>query len=326
MLKVVFAIVSLIYLFFVLNKTAGLIINNLQIAAAKTRTSPILIGIALGFFTTIPEIAVGFNAIYTGISAISLGNIWGGIFLLFTLALGLAVFFNKQIKNDGKLTFVLLSFVFIILSIALAYKGQLNWLDGLIILAFYFLLIYFKFQQKDLDTEKKPNKLQLFYLKVKEKLHLWSKSCLKELRLVLISVIFMLVASSLIVSMTNFLLSYFSVPPFLIGLLVFSIGTNLPELSIVIRAIFSKSGGSLSFSYLIGSAINSTAALGLLALFHTFSVEINWSFIILSIILSLVLLVVAIFYITQKALDRWEGAVLLAIYFFFVFYQILTQV
>lgn len=324
MIKIILVSISLIVLFTILSKAANLIVLNLKKASLKTKTNPLLIGLALGFFTTLPEIAVGFNAIYNNIANISLGNIWGGIFLLFTLVLGLAIFFSKRIINDGKISFVLPSFIFIIFSFLLAYKGELNFLDGLIIILLYFFIIYFKFQQKSFSADEKVNKWQLFYQKIKIKLHLWKNSCRRELLLVLISVIVILITSTLIVSSTNYLLSYFNVHPFIIGLLVFSIGTNLPELSIVIHSIISKSS-DLSFSYLVGSAINSVAALGVLTLFHTFSVTINLPFIILSIGTTIVLLLVALFYITQKAFDRWEGAVLLLIYFSFIFYQLINQ-
>ncbi len=323
MVKIIFATISLIVLFIILSKSANLIVVNLKKASFKTKTNPLLIGLALGFFTTLPEIAVGFNAIYNNIANISLGNIWGGIFLLFTLALGLAIFFSKRILNDGKISFVLPSFVFIIFSFLLAYKGSLNYLDGLIIIFLYFFIIYIKFQQKSFAKDEKINKWRLFYQKVKTKFKLWKNSCRRELLIVLFAVIIILVASSLIVSMTSFLLSYFNVHPFIIGLLVFSIGTNLPELSIVIHSIISKSS-DLSFSYLVGSAINSVAALGVLALFHNFSITLDLSFIILSIATTLVLFIVAIFYITQKAFDRWEGAVLLFIYLSFITYQLLA--
>lgn len=322
MFKIIISIVALLILFLVLSRSANLTVVNLKKAAFKTKTNPLLIGLALGFFTTLPELAVGFNAIYNDIANISLGNIWGGIFVLFTLALGLAIVFSKKILNDGKVSFVLPSFIFITISFLLAYKGKLNYLDGLIIILLYFFIVYLKFQYKRIKVDDNRSRLQLLFQKIKMKLHLWKRDCRKELLLVLLNVVVILIASSFIVSITNYLLTYFNVHPFIIGLLVFSIGTNLPELSIVIHSILSKSS-ELSFSYLVGSAINSVAALGLLSLFHTFSVSIDFSFILLSIATILTLIIVAIFYVTQKAFDRWEGIVLLGIYFFFIIFQLI---
>lgn len=328
MMSIIIAIIALPILFFILGKSANILIDNLQYIAKKTKTNPIILGAVLGFFTTIPELAVGINAIANDISKVSLGNIWGGIIVLFTLILGTAIVFNQQIKTDGKLNFVLPSFVYIMLSIFLAYTGNLAWREGVILIIFYFLLIYIKFirgrpspKRKDFNPHDIETKLTLGH-KVSGRIKHWHSNYKKEINISFLALIVILISSHLIVNQSEVLLNYFKVSPFIIGLLLFSVGTNLPELTITIRSAFKKAG-ELSFGHLVGAATNATAILGVLALFHTFTIPINLSFIILSIVIFLVLSTVLVFYLSQKAFDKWEGYTLLAIYFAFIAYQVI---
>ncbi len=328
MTSIIIAIIALPILFLVLGKSASILIDNLQYIAKKTKTNPILLGAILGFFTTIPELAVGINAINNDIGEVSLGNIWGGIIVLFTLILGTAIVFNQKIKTDGKLNFVLPSFIYIMFSIFLAYFGRLSWREGIILIVFYFLLVYIKFirgrpspKDKDFSASDLETKLT-FKQKIIGIIKHWHHNYKKEINVSFLALIVILFSSYLIVNQSEVLLNYFRISPFIVGILLFSVGTNLPELTITIRSAFKKAG-ELSFGHLVGAATNATAILGVLALFHDFTVPINLSFIILSIVIFLVLTIVLIFYLTKKSFDKWEGYTLLGIYFAFIAYQVI---
>ncbi len=328
MLTIILAVFALLVLFFALGKGASLLIANLQVVIKKTKINPVLMGIILGFFTTIPEFAVGVNAIHNNIGGISLGNIWGGIIVLFTLMLGAAIVFNRQIKTDGRLSFILPSLLFIILSLVLAFRGTLDWRDGLIILFFYCLLIYIKFLRKQKVATKDPQAVdpldkRSWWYKLLDKLFHWRRELKTEIKHSLIGIVIILITSSLIVEIADFILSSWSVSPFVIGLLIFSLGTNLPELIITLKSAFSKAS-DLSFGHLTGSAMSNTLILGLLSFFHTFTVNINIAFVVMFAFMLLALTVVALFYVTSRSFDRWEGFVLLGIYLLFITYQILA--
>ncbi len=315
----------IVVLFLILSKSASVLVNNLQLIIAKKNINPILIGLILGFFTTLPEISLGFNAISNDIKDVSLGNIWGGIILLFTLVLGLAIVFHKNIKNDGKLHFVLPAFLIIIISFLLSFKSYLNYLDGLIIILLCFLLVYYEFFYNKFSVSFFIKKIKNIFLLENKKngqniLNYYYKNYGKQLFLCLVSIIVILISSYYIIEVATKLLVYFNVSTFIIGLLVFSIGTNLPEIVITIRSIINKAQ-KLSFSHLIGSALNSVLALGILSLFTSFNIEINNSFLFLFFSTLIVLLIVLMFYITKKAFDFWEGIVLLLIYCIFVIFQ-----
>ncbi len=315
----------IIILFVILSKSASILVHNLELIIAKKNINPILIGLILGFFTTLPEITLGLNAIKNDIQDVSLGNIWGGIILLFTLVLGLAIVFHRNIKNDGKLHFVLPAFLIIIISFLLSFKAYLNYLDGLILIFLYFLLVYFEFFYNKLRILTFIKKFKNIFLLLRNKnrqhiINYYYKSYGRQLFFCLISIVIILISSYYIIEVATKLLSYFKVSTFIIGLLVFSVGTNLPEIVITIKSITNKAQ-KLSFSHLIGSAISSVLALGILTLFSDFNVEINNSFLFLFFSTSIVLLIVLMFYITKKSFDFWEGVVLLLIYVFFVIFQ-----
>lgn len=328
MTSILIAIIALPLLFIVLGKSANILIDNLQYIAKETKTKPIILGAILGFFTTIPELAVGINAINNNISEVALGNIWGGIIVLFTLILGLAIIFNQKIETDGKIDFVLPSFIYVMLSFLLAYSGHLNWRDGLVLIVLYFLLIYVKFIRGRLSPKRKDFSLQDIETKLTFKQKIigfikhWHHNYKKEIKISFLALVVILLTSHLIVNQSEILLNYFNVSPFIAGLLLFSVGTNLPELTITIRSVFKKAG-DLSFGYLVGASSNAIAVLGVLALFYTFTVPINLSFIILSILTFLLLTIVLIFYLSKKSFDKWEGYTLLGIYFAFIIYQVI---
>lgn len=315
----------IIFLFLVLSKSASVLLSNLQAIIVKKNINPILIGLILGFFTTLPEITLGLNAIKNEIQDVSLGNIWGGIILLFTLVLGLAIVFHKNIKNDGKLHFVLPAFLVIITSFLLAFKSYLNYLDGLVIILLIFLLVYYEFFYNKIGFSHFIRKIKSYlfiknHKKRKDIINYYYNNYGKQLFLSLFSIIIILISSYYIIEVSVNLLDYFKVSTFIIGLVVFSFGTNLPEIVITIKSINSKAK-KLSFSHLIGSAINSVLALGILSLFTNFQVEINSTFLFLFFSTLIVLLIVLIFYITKKAFDFWEGIILLLIYASFIIFQ-----
>jgi cation:H+ antiporter len=142
-------IISLSFLaitfFFILSHGADLLVGNLRALADRSKVHPVLLGIMLGFLTTIPEFMVGINAARQGVLGISLGNIWGGNIVILALILGLSIVLQRQIKTDGRLLVVLPSFIFILFSLFLGLKGVLHYYDGLLLVVFYLIIVYLDF-------------------------------------------------------------------------------------------------------------------------------------------------------------------------------------
>lgn len=330
-MMMILSILFLALVFFViLSKGADLLVGNLRALTDKTKIHPILLGTILGLLTTMPEFMVGINALRQDVPAVSLGNIWGGIIVILALILGLSIFLQREIKTDGHLLVILPSFVFILLSLFLGLKGSFHYYDGLLLLAFYLILIYFDYlsgghYQKDKSVEQAILTTELAPKKIKRwENHwlYWRRELSIETWWAVIGLFMLSVSSYALMELTSMAMEIFSLPPFLVGVLIFAIGTNLPEITVMIRALKSKSG-DLSFGHLIGSAVSNILVLALLSMMMPIVVVQSWAFYILIIFIVLTLSAVAIFYVSDKKFQRWEGMVLLGFYLLFVAYQLL---
>jgi cation:H+ antiporter len=116
----------------------------------------------------------------------------------------------------------------------------------------------------------------------------------------------------------------FNISPFILGLIVFSIGTNLPELTVVITS-WRKKIRDISFSHMLGSAIVNALVLGIMAMIHPVSITVNFSYSMILYFFILISIMLLYFYRSNKALSRPEGVVLILIFLIFTYLQYLIQ-
>ncbi|MDP3836556.1 MAG: hypothetical protein Q8Q67_00355 [bacterium] len=321
--------IALIFLaavfFIILGRGADLLVGNLRAIADHTKIHPVLLGTLLGFLTTIPEFMVGLNAVSRGLPGLSLGNIWGGIMVILALILGSSIYLQREIKTDGRLVVILPSFILIILSLFLGLRGTLHYYDGALLMIAYFVLIYLDLKtggqyHKDESTEK----IVLEQEKVGgrwQRAMQWRKNLQREFIWALAGLALVSISSYVIMEIADIALTRLSVPPFLIGLLVFAIGTNLPEITVMLRSVKNKSG-DLSFGHLVGSAVSNILVLSILTFIAPLTVNVNWRYYVLMLFIGLTLACISWFYVTKRRFERWEGAVLIALYLLFIAYEL----
>jgi cation:H+ antiporter len=315
--------------FFILAHGADLLVGNLRALADHSKIHPVLLGLILGFLTTVPEFMVGLNAIRQGVTTLSLGNIWGGIIVILALILGLSIILQRKIKTDGHLFVILPSFIFILFSLFLGTKGVLNFYDGLFLLIFYLIIVYLDFlagghyqsdiliKEEILEKEGIKNPKPWFGVR----LYNWHRAFKKEISWALVGLVLVVVASYVIMEIADIFLGIFPLPPFLVGLLIFSLGTNLPEITVMLRSLKLKSA-DISFGHLVGSAVSNVLVLALLTFFTTIDLTVSWRYYVLMCFMLLTVAAISWFYVSKKSFDRWEGIALLFLYFAFVFYEI----
>lgn len=326
-------IISLAFLaltfFFILSHGADLLLGNLKALADRSKIHPVLLGLILGFLTTIPEFMVGLNAIRQDVATLSLGNIWGGVIVILALILGLSIVLQKKIKTDGHLFVILPSFIFILFSLFLGTKGSLNYYDGLFLVIFYLIIVYLDFlsgghYRSDNLTQKavlksEGIKKEKFWLG--RRLYNWQRKYNQESVWAFIGLLLVVISSYAIMEIADIFLAIFPLPPFLVGLLIFAIGTNLPEITVMFRSVKLKSG-DISFGHLVGSAVSNILVLGLLTFVTTIEINVSWRYYVLMIFSFLILAAVSWFYVSKKSFDRREGFALLFLYICFVFYEL----
>jgi len=303
------SIISLIGLFLILGLSADQVAKNLRIIAAKLGLPIFLFGLLLGLLTSFPEIAIAVNAVNNGIQGLSVGNLIGGMIALLSLIMGISVVLHGEVKNDGRLSFLAISFAYIITPLILATDGQLDFKDGLVLIILYFVIMaYLYYTNRDSSG-------------IKVSIVVESK-VIKELMIALIGIALVVVASHYIIIITQDLLTQYNLSPFVIGLIFFPIGTNLPELTVAV-ASWRRRDKELSFSNLLGSAITNVMMIGILVAVAPYAVKHVYSYTIAFITLAVVLTLLFIFYRTGKRLAHWEGWILIAVYLIFLAFQLI---
>lgn len=307
----ILAIFFLIILFFLLSKSADLIVVNLRKTGEKLRIRIFVLGIILGIMTSAPEMTIGINSALAGVSDMSFGNLMGGIVVMFALILGFSSILNRKIKTEKKSWTFLITLITLFIPLILAFKGRLDEIDGIIMILSYIAMIYILYNKnKKLDIPK------IEIVNIKE--------ITKHVFFILIGIILLILISDLIVKTTIFALKGYNISPFIIGLIFYSLGTNLPELIIAIRS-FKRNVEELSLSNLIGSSLGNVLMLGILSFLKPINIEINISYFFLMLFLISLFILIYIFYRTDQLLSRKEGYVLILMYLIFIGGQIIIQ-
>lgn len=311
MMTKILAILLLLFLFFAISKSADLIVLNLRKAGEKLGIKIFFLGMILGLMTTLPEIAIGINSAINDMPEISFGNMVGGVLVLFGLILPISIILNRKIKTEKGTFLFSVVLLFLFLPLLLGLKGYLNYIDGLILILSYATLIYLLYRK---HREKNSVKIEIVN----------RKEIGKHFLLVTLGVVGLIIFSNLIVDTTVYLLKGYNISVFIVGLLLYAFGTNLPELIIAIRS-YKRKVEELSFSNLIGSAMGNSLAIGALSLAKTITVEVNLSYLFLTIFNLIFFSIFFIFYKTDKLLVRKEGLFILFLYLFFLAGQIFIQ-
>jgi cation:H+ antiporter len=307
----IIASLSLIILFLILSKSADLIVLNLKKIGKKLGIKIFFLGIMLGIITSLPELAIGINSIIKGVPDISFGHLMGGNIVLLGLILSISIILNRKIKTNESSRPFLFTLIYLFLPLIFGLTGQLNIFSGLFLIVGYFVLMNYLYK----DNKKK----EWIVINIVSQ-----DKTSKNLFYIMIGLLGVMISSELIVRTTLFILEDFNVSPFIVGLLFYSIGTNLPELTIALRS-FKRKVEELSFSNLIGATMAHILILGVFSFIRPINMEINTSYYYLTIFSLIFFIVLYIFYRSDRLLSRKEGYALLFLYFVFVFGQIYLQ-
>lgn len=265
----------------------------------------------LGILTSVPEISVGVNSLIDKKPEIFVGNLIGGIVVIFLLIIPLLALLGDGVKLVHQLEKDNLIFALVVIAAPsmFALDGTISLAEGLFSILLYADLVYIVEKRKGLLERIKDNL-------VHNKNHI-----VNDLIKIVLGVGTVFVASRYIVDETIYFSNLFQVSPFLISLIVVSLGTNLPELSLVIRALLLKKKEVALGDYL-GSAAANTVIFGGLILANGASTVVPNHFLQTFIFIVGGLLIFYIFSRSKNDISREEGLVLLLGYLLFLFVEI----
>ncbi len=289
----------LFVLFFLLAKAADIVIVGIRGIAEKLNINLYFAGILLGFFTSLPEMSIAWSTLASRAVDASVGNLYGGTIVLFGFILGFSLVVNRVVRTDGRWKSILPITLYLALPILLALDGRLGSSDSGILILGYFLVLYYTY------TKHEPEMVSLSSQA--------RETVAPEVLTIIAGLVGVFLSAHLIVRTTLSILVLYPLPLFSVGLIVYGLGTNLPEIVISIRS-WRQNIRDLSVSNLLGSAITNGLIFGALAFVTPLLIQRDPQFMITSIALIGLLAIVTIAYHSHKRFTRGEGYALLAAY------------
>lgn len=308
--------------FFILIKGAGLLVDGASAIADKFKISPLVIGLTIvAFGTSAPELAVNIFASAAGSSEIAIGNIIGSNIANILLILGVSALIypltSKKNTVWKEIPLCLLAVVVVglmandFLIDGASFSG-LSRIDGLVLLSFFIIFIYYSFGIA--KQQESPDDCEIKNLNL-----------VKSIFYIVIGLIGLVVGGNWIVSGAIKLASGFGISESLIGLTVVAIGTSLPELATSAIAAYKKQT-DIAIGNVVGSNIfNIFWILGISSVIRPlpFNPANNIDFLIM--IIATVILFIIMFIGKKRIIERWQGIAMISIYVAYTLFLIVTR-
>lgn len=292
--------------FFAILFGAGLIIASVDKFSHRLKLSSFSAAFfILGILTSIPELAVGLTSVAEAKPDIFVGNLLGGIAIIFFLIIPfLAVFGNGiKISNQISSTNLKMSFIAMLAPSVALYDKKITNIEGYFLIAIY-IFLFFVIEQKKGILDKNTKVLQAK-----------SYSIIDIFKIVLgVAIVF--VSSNVIVDKTIAVANDLGLAPFYISLIALAFGTNLPEFSLAIKSVLSRKKEVALGDYM-GSASANIFLFGLFTVLTVGDVVISTNHIQTSIMMALGLVIFYYLAISKSEMSRKEGIAMFAFYFIF---------
>jgi len=291
---------------------AGLIIRSVDKISHRLRVSSFAIAFfVLGLLTSIPETAVSINAVVDRTPEIFVGTLLGGTAVIFLLIIPLLAIFGNGVKLNHDLSRNNLIGLLAVISAPglVIIDHKVTNFEGLMLIIAY-LIIFFLIQKKHGFINK--SELEEFTKKA---------FSFTDLVVVGLGIGIVLVSSQFIVNQTIAYGDMLKVSPFFISLIVLSFGTNLPELSLALRAVISGKK-TIAFGDYLGSAAANTLLFGIFTLVNDGEVFTFNSFFVTFLFIVTGLVMFYYFSQSKKDISAKEGAIMLTVYFAFLIFEL----
>lgn len=290
--------------------SAGALIHAVKsIATLFRKTGFIVSFILLGILTSLSEISVALNSSIANVPQISAGNLIGASFVLLLFIIPLLAIFGNGIHLRKMLTAgnLILALFVITLPAIVVLDGVISWNEGILLIVAYGVLI---------TSILRENKNGVILSSSSKK----KSPILLDVVKVIVGAVVIFFAGKILVDEVIYFAEVLSVPISLIALIALSLGTNIPELTIAIRAILEKEN-DIAFGDYIGSAAANSLIFGLVAIFGK-GFHIEPSLFLGTAILSMCgFTLLYIFARSRSTVSRKEGFLLISFYGAFLLIQ-----
>lgn len=299
---------------------AGILIESIDRVAKRFHKTGFSVAFfVLGILTSISEISVAVNASFTGVPQISVGNLVGASFVIILLIIPLLAVAGNGIdlKHTISRRNIILTLAVIILPALLALDGNITRGEGILAILVYASLVYGIYRQQDAEREIKE--VEEIPSGLLEKKHATLTDVLK----IAGGGAAIFIAGHFLVDQASYFALLLGVPASLMGLLLLSVGTNVPELVVAARSIL-KQHKDIAFGDYLGSAAANTLIFGFVAIVNgTFFLEPS-EFFETAFLMFFGIVALYFFSRSQNKISRREGVALILFYVWFLTTQIIN--
>jgi cation:H+ antiporter len=307
-LNILIYLVSFVLIWF----GSGLIVTSAAKFSRKLKLSPFAFSfVFLGILTSVPEFSVGLQSVADKNPQIFVGNLLGGILVIFLFVIPLLAIFGKGVSLKHELdNWTLLTTLAVILSpSAFILDKRVTNFEGIVLVIFYIVLLFLVERKNGIFDQENS---QLLNIKAYS---------YRDIFKILLGIGVVFFASSLIVEKTIFFANLLNTSAFYISLIIVAIGTNLPELSLAVRSVI-LGNKEIAMGDYIGSAIVNSLLFGVFTLLNNGEVLTISNFFVTFIFTMMALCLFYFFFKTKKYISQAEGVFLLLIYITFVFLEL----
>ncbi len=314
MIELLFNIFLFLVGLFLLIYSADWLIQTSVKFSLLAHLTPLFIGlIIIAFGTSAPELGVGVVAAVKNKKLIALGNVIGSNIANIGLILGICLLFQpikideKIFKNEFPVMVGAVFLLYILSRDLILTRG-----DGIIFLIIFFCFCIFSYKKarKEFKLEEvKEFKLNKYLRKIKSKK-------ITFLFLIL-SLAGLIEGADLMIKGATALAKILKINLWIIGIIIFAIGTSLPELVASLTASL-KGIPAISIGNIIGSNIfNILFILGTVSLIKP--IPLSSSFLKFEYKMLFLFSLMPLLGIKSKKLSRLEGAIFFISYLIFIF-------
>lgn len=264
--------------------------------------------IIVAFIAILPETLVSVNAALAGMPEFGLGTLFGSNMADLTLIFAVLILFSRRriIIESKVLKNVQLYPFFLALPVLFGLNGHYSRVEGIALIMSGALFYYFVFRNDAGKAIFRPGTGKY-----------------KNAALLAFSMALLLLGSHLVVVSATELARLLHVAPVLIGMLVVSLGTTMPELFYSARALKKKDDG-LAIGDILGSVLaDATIVVGMLALIRPFHFPAQMIY-VTAVSMLVASFVLVMFMRSGRAITKKEGVFLFALWVAYVLAELVV--
>jgi cation:H+ antiporter len=295
--------------FVILIKGADWMVSGASALAKKHNVSDLAIGLTVvAFGTSAPELVVNVFAAFQGHPDIAFGNVIGSNNFNLFVILGIAGMIaplavqSSTVWREIPLSFIAIVMLFFLANnFFLADQPGLSRIDGLILMVMFGLFLLYVYKQLKVDPQINLDSHTKY-------------TTLTTWGLILLGLAGLIVGGRLVVDSAVKMAQAWGISEKVIGLTIIAAGTSLPELATSIVAAIKKNN-DIAVGNIVGSNIfNIFLILGISSVIKPLPYDRAFNGDMYFLAAGTMVLFAMMFTGGRKKLDRWEAALLLAIY------------